>query len=310
LDYRGRVAFQRAKFKSVDKDGELAVYHVVFTTPPFLVPVIREDPKALGALRRAAWFSVARSFGYDAARDASREMHALFNLHAWGDEATPYPVFRPHYDVVIGATAHAKGAPPRRLPQHWPALFKHTRAFYADALRAEFRKLKSVEAVSVRRNLDALRNVQVHVAGAGRDADGNSIPGQRRTGGHAAHTLWYSSRPLFHMGHGRLIKKKGVVTWRHEPQGAEIVHDREPAEFFREVRSLLQFLGGSRARVWLGTFERRTYPALCRRLGVTPVPWRKYTGASLRGVYMQDLTGRFGEAMFRPLRALDTGGLD
>ncbi|MFA5860320.1 MAG: hypothetical protein WDA16_01360, partial [Candidatus Thermoplasmatota archaeon] len=267
-DHVARTAYQAAKLASLDPRAKSKPWlvHVVFHIPQPLHEMARQNPLVLGCVRHAIRKTLAEVYGYrvksieNAERRAWRELGAIFNFHAFGDKATPYPKWSPHYDILVSAFRR-RGDKLEPLPNSWPELYERTRERYRAHLRAEL--LRHVRGkpgwtwdIEVFLHTDFA--VDFHVSPNKEKGEGGVIQKSRAIG-----HIRYSCRPLFNLAHAKFRKDtdgKPLLVYRpKDGSGGPIIHVGPPGPVFGALRALRPWLQGEEARSYHGILHNQAY---------------------------------------------------
>lgn len=297
-----RTNYQEAKIASLNPRAKPKAWlvHLVFHIPQPLHELARANPLVLGCVRHAIRKTLAETYGYrlksieNAERRAWRELGAIFNFHAFGDIATPYPKWAPHYDVLLAAHRRREDriVP---LPNYWPETYDMTRERYRRHLRNEL--LAHVRGKpGWTREIDAfLRTdfaVDFHVSQNREKAEGGVIQ-KSRARGHVR----YSCRPLFNLAFAKFRKDaNGNALLVYRPKDGKhgaIVHVVPPGPAFAALRALRPWLEGEEARSFHGILHNKAYDQAAKLASHEPVYERQPSGLKLRTVYHEGPDGRF-----------------
>lgn len=293
-----RALYHARKLASLDPSEDEPVPRVVnlvFTLPPDLHAWARDDPRVMPAWRKAIMRTIGEAYGYKGRqgcpleRAAFQELGAIFNLHAIGDEATPWPKWAPHYDIIMPAwRKDAEKLVPLRAT--WPEKFSQTRTRYRDNLRHTLLPLARVPTprpflVSF---LQSDFDTVWHVSRPPRTPSNPQGRGVIHVES-AMHRIRYSCRPLFVLQNANITTSKPphVLTYRIDQGGKKgpIIHRGPLGPVVSQLESIREWMHGRKARVQVGTLSKRTYDKTARLAGREPVRERVKRGLVHKATY-------------------------
>lgn len=277
-EHRAAAKFQAARIMSLHPKKELSLRNIVFTLPPSLRPYLAQDPTRLVDFKRAAMTTLARVYGFTTHKQAMKELGAIVNVHAWGDDAPGWPKFHPHLDCLIPAV-RIHNETVAFLPDEWPSSKAATRKIYREELRAVFSKF----VPGGEHNFAIAGDFPVVLRWGTKIVSGDQ----------AHHRVWYSCRPLFDMSRARLETKNGRDVLVYEPQGSDVIHRVPAAPAMAAVYNMRPFLNGGEVSSQHGTLSRRSYAHACKVAGNEPVHRREKTGWKIVSVYKPGPDGRY-----------------
>lgn len=306
-DHVQRTQYQARKIASLDPAAEPkpALINLVWELPKPFHTLARTSraliPEWLHAVRR----TIAFAYGY-AGRHGKMpeavcwsEMGAIVNFHAFGDRATPWPQWMPHFDMLVPAWLRRDGAM-HPIRTSWPELYPRTQARYRTELREALLPFVT-EGEHRDARLDAFLRTEFAVDFHVSRAPGGGIIHKRT----AMHRIRYSCRPLFTMDRAklRIENDKAVVIYTPpHKRGERIVHRVPPGPAFACLRSLRTWLFHADARNHIGTLHSVVYPTVARLAGHIPVRQREPSGKKLKAAYAPGPDGRYMRVDPRSLR--------
>lgn len=305
-----RVALQVRLLSGVSPDGVPWAYHAVFTSPPWVRPLLR-SAAGLGAFRRAVARTIAECFGASTDRSSRAwwRLHgAIFNLHPFGDEDAGFPGWSPHLDVILSAwefpaagslgLRRLSGAKTRDSP-NWPVSFEETRSIWARHLAREVRAALRKPRVRLEFGGDVFLADEMCRSGSfAVDVRLVRPPGAlgsvfRQGGRDVVGAVRYSARSHFRPGDVSLREEGGELVCVYAPRrGDGRVYRVPPAELVRGVSAIESELRGDKNVEYHGCFSRKVLPRVCAAGGIES-PFKKKSGLRLLGKYWQAPRGGF-----------------
>ena len=293
-----RTTYHARKLASLDPDEEKPVPRVinlVFTLPPELHAWAREDLRVMPAWRKAIMRTIGGAYGYQGRqgcpleRAAFQELGAIFNLHAIGSEATPWPRWAPHYDIIVPAwkRVESKIEPLRTT---WPERFQQTRTRYRDELRAQLLPIARAPAPRIDTITFLLSEFATvwHVSRPPRTPANPAGKGIVHVDS-AMHRIRYSCRPLFVLQNASLATAQPPHTLAYRIDGGRkhkrILHRVPLGPAIAQLESIREWMQGRKARAQVGILSKRTYDAAARLAGHEPVRERTNRGLVHKATY-------------------------
>ena len=299
FEHQKRVFYHARKIASLDPTEEFPVPRImntVWTLPPELHDWARTDSRFMPAWRRAILRTIGEVYGYEGKqgypveRVAFKELGAIMNLHAIGDEASPWPKWAPHYDLIMPAWKRV-GDKIEPLRTSWPDRpYSRTNRRYADNLRHFLLPLAKRPHLMMDRVAFLETSFQTvwHVSKPPRtdtNPEGKGIIHQES----AMHRIRYSCRPLFTLSSAGIeedgerkflsytvAKGKGQGTIRHVvPLGPAL----------SQLESLREWMSGRATRSWAGVLSRTSYDETAKLARHEPVRAKVKRGFILKAAY-------------------------
>lgn len=301
-DHVARTNYQAAKLASLNPRSPPKPWliHLVFHIPRPLHELAKRNSIVLSCVRHAIRKTLAETYGYrlksveNAERRAWRELGAIFNFHAFGDAATPWPKWAPHYDILLCAHRR-RGDKLEPLPNSWPETYDMTRERYRRHLRHELllhARGKPGWSWEIESFLHTDFAVDFHVSPNHEKTEGGVIQ-KSRARGH----IRYSCRPLFNLAFAKFRKgPNGQPLLVYRPKDGKhgaIVHVGPPGPVFAALRELRPWLEGEEARSFHGILHNQAYDKVVALFDRQPVYEREKTGLRLRTIYEEGGDGRF-----------------
>lgn len=280
--HHSRTLYHARKLASLDPNESQPVPRVlnlVFTLPPQLHAWAREDPRVLPGMRRAILRTIGEAYGYEGRagypvdRAAFKELGAVMNLHAIGDEATPWPKWAPHYDIIMPAWKRT-GDHIEPLRETWPERYTKTNARYQQNLRHCLTPLatRPTRRAAIASFLESRFMTDWHASRPPRSASNPTGRGVIHVES-AMHRIRYSCRPLFNMANARLDQTDLVYALQGR---REILEHRVPVgPALGQLESIRAWMTGRMTRSWAGILSRSSYDKTATLAGHAPVRERK-----------------------------------
>lgn len=308
-----RTTYHARKLASLDPNEKKPVPRVVnlvFTLPPELHAWAREDPRVMPAWRKAIMRTIGGAYGYQGRqgcpleRAAFQELGAILNLHAIGGEATPWPKWAPHYDIIMPAWKRV-GDNIEPLRTTWPERFSQTRIRYRDELRAHLLPIARTPAPRIETITFLLSDFETvwHVSRPPRTPSNPSGKGIVHVES-AMHRIRYSCRPLFALQHASLATAKPPHTLVYRIDGGRkhkrILHRVPLGPAISQLESIREWMHGRKARAQVGILSKRTYDAAARIAGHEPVRERVDRGLVHKANYELDASNQYAKTTRAP----------
>lgn len=292
-----RTYYHARKIASLDPTHEKPVpkvVNLVFTLPPALHAWARIDPRFMPAWRKAIMRTIGEAYGYEGTRGcpvdrtAFKELGAIMNLHAIGDEAKPWPKWAPHMDIIMPAWKRTDGKI-EPLRTTWPERFKATNRRYREKLQ----ELLMPIAKKPDYRLDVVEFLKTDfdtVWHLSRPPKTPTNP-ERKSIIHvesAMHRIRYSCRPLFTLAQARHYEEEGKEwLWYEIPQGTRrrVTHHVPLLPALGQLESIRQWMTGRMARTQVGILSKRSYDATVKLAGHEPVRERASRGLIHKATY-------------------------
>ena len=302
-----RMLYHARKLASLDP-SEIhpvpQVVNLVFTLPPQLHAWARTDPRFFPAWRRAILRTVGQAYGYEGRagypvdRAAFKELGAILNLHAIGDEATPWPKWAPHYDIIMPAWKRVENKI-EPLRTTWPERYSRTNRRYQENLRHTL--LPLAKRPTPMRELDAFLasdfKTDWHVS---RPPRSRTNPGARGIIHHesAMHRIRYSCRPLFTLANARLSEDDdGRLLMEYSiDQGKRrrpLRHTSPLGPVLGQLQSIRAWMQGRMTRSWAGILSRTSYDQAATLAGHAPARERQKKGLLHKATYEPRVDGGY-----------------
>lgn len=296
LAHKRRTRYQYLKLQSIQPSDDDAVrlLNLVAELPQPLHGLVRHDEQAVRAWRDAIEWTIAEAYSYEgrtgvtANRACWRELGAIFNFHAIGDEGTPWPKYFPHFDILLSAY-RVQDAQIVKLRTEWPEKYRRTRERY----RANLRRFMLPLITSGPRRDAELE----HFLGTRFDVIWHvGKPPQGAGEGHvhirnAAHRIRYSCRPLFGLDGCKLETdeegKKWLVYTPSIKSKHPIRHVSHPGPAFAALRDMKHHLGGKHSRFVIGALAGKAYARALKLNGRPKIAEQEKTGRKLVAAYAQ-----------------------
>lgn len=293
-----RTTYHARKIASLDPSEEKPtpkVVNLVFTLPPTLHQWVRDDPRVAPAWRKAVMRTIAQAYayegrrGYPVERVAFNELGAIINFHAIGDEASPWPKWAPHLDIIMPAWKRVddKIEP---LRSTWPERFAATNQRYQDNVRDILLPLAKTPTPRLE-TVEFLKADFETVWHVSRPPKTRSNP-DRKGIIHvesAMHRIRYSCRPLFVLQNARISTSGSgesmIYRIEHGRRSRPIIHRVPLGPALGQLESIREWMHGRRARAQVGILSKRTYDAVARLAGHEPVRERINRGLVHRATY-------------------------
>lgn len=319
VEWRKRRRYHAEKFRSISPTKHLCCFHLVFTLPDILAPILLKSPKAREEFLWAAWSAMHRCWDRDApeldARGAYRSQRrfsesfgALFNVHPWGDERKnrhdprrpEWPVYRPHLDVLMAGYRIEDARELVPLRESWPTPFGKLRAYYREALRAAFTPLLGhlpfEQLAEAHHLLQSEFPVVLWVspAGGGR---------QLQREGQAFRRIEYSSRSLWDPSRVIVDFEPGIGDVVIYPtQGGRHRHRVSARKLFPYLYDLKERVVGAQVHRWWGFFGNNRYGKTAQLAGNEPIVEHPRTGGRFIEAYYPNHMGEYdaGQQVIRP----------
>lgn len=297
IKHETRTAYQVAKISSVNPSPKNALLyvHTVWTLPPELHEIVRNDSRGFDAWMDAIRATIAEVYGYkgthkggSAVKNCFRELGMLANVHAWGDSAQPWPKWAPHADVLMPAYRKREGKM-QRLPEKWPKLYPITAAIYRRQLATAFLPLalRPIENAGLLAFLKTDFATDWHVTLTSKESQKVLLT--------SARLVRYSCRQLYMSGDGHVRKDANgepVLVYRPPANRKRpIVHRVKPGPALGAVRSMQEFVWGENARRYYGIMANRAYADACALAGKPAVKEREKKGVRLKAAYVRRADG-------------------
>lgn len=316
-----RTLYHARKIASLDPTDERPepkVVNLVFTLPPTLHEWTRTDPRVLPAWRRAILRTIAGAFGYKGKqgypmeRVAFKELGAILNLHAIGDEAQPWPKWAPHYDIIMPAWKRA-GDKIEPLRTTWPERFAATNKRYRLQLQEQLLPIatKPNYRLGIVDFLKTDFDTVWHVSRPPRthsNPDGKGMIHEES----AMHRIRYSCRPLFSMIHALYRNDNNKEEILYEVTGKNLrplVHRVPLGPALGQLESIRSWMTGRMARSQAGILSKTSYDAAAHLAGHEPVREKVKRGLVCKVTYETGPDGMYVMTR-RGAASLDADGSD
>ncbi|HET6404370.1 MAG TPA: hypothetical protein VFH78_06965 [Candidatus Thermoplasmatota archaeon] len=299
FEHAKRVLYHARKVASLDPTSDQPVPRIVntvWTLPPELHDWARRDPRFMPAWRRAILRTIAEVYGYKGKagypvdRVAFKELGAIMNLHAIGDEAKPWPKWNPHYDVIMPAWKRV-GGKIEPLRTTWPDRpYAKTNARYRDSLRHCLLPLalRPNRMVDLETFLRSDFQTVWHVSRPPRtdsNPDGTGVVHQES----AMHRIRYSCRPLFVITYASHQETDGKKWLRYRVERGRregtLIHRVPLGPALGQLESLREWMSGRASRSWAGILSRSSYDEAAKLAGHEPIRPKVKKGFVLTAVY-------------------------
>lgn len=292
IKHHKRTAYQAAKLQSISPENRLRVTNIVWTLPPPLQVLVREDPAAFGSWSLAVRRTIAKAYAYRAKHGVHledscwNELGAIVNVHAIGDRSEPWPKWHPHMDMLLAAYRRVEGAL-APMPEKWLEYYPHTANTYRHELRAAFKSIakkhQDETLASFLRSDFAVDWRISHVE------DTTRIIHEEK----ALHRVRYSCRPLFNMGQARLASADTarpilVYSTHMDEDRADAIHHVPARPAFGQLESIRDWLDGRKARMHWGILSKRAYANTVALLGREPIVERPKRGFVIKAAWARD----------------------
>ncbi|MFA5860111.1 MAG: hypothetical protein WDA16_00305 [Candidatus Thermoplasmatota archaeon] len=301
--HHARTLYHARKIASLDSSEAEPlpkVLNLVFTLPPELHAWAREDPRVLPGMRRAILRTLGQAYGYEGRaglpvdRAAFRELGAIMNLHAIGDEAAPWPKWAPHYDIIIPAWKRADDYM-EPLRATWPERYSKTNTRYQDNLRYCLKPLalRPVRRPIIASFLEKVFMTDWHASRPPRtptNPTGRGVIHQES----ALHRIRYSCRPLFNMANAHLLEgDETTLVYTVQGRRTQVDHQVPLGPALGQLESIRAWMTGRMTRSWAGILSRTSYDAAARLAGHTPVREREKKGFVHKATYEWNHDGTY-----------------
>lgn len=221
------------------------------------------------------------------------------NLHAIGDEGTPWPNWNPHYDVIMPAWKRV-GNMIEPLRSTWPDRpYSKTNARYRDNLRHCLLPLalRPNRMLDLEQFLTSDFRTLWHVS---QPPKTDSNP-ERKGITHqesAMHRIRYSCRPLFIITYASYQEDDEGNKWlryriEHAKRSGKITHHVPLGPALGQLESLREWMGGRAARSWAGILSRSSYDEAAKLAGHDPVRAKSKKGFVLTAAYELGDDGKY-----------------
>lgn len=298
FQHHSRVFYHARKIASLDPTEDQPVpklVNLVFTLPPQLHSWARTDSRFFPAFRRAILRTIGEAYGYEGKkgypvdRAAFKELGAIMNFHAIGDEGTPWPKWAPHHDIIMPAWKR-DGEKLEPLRTTWPERYSKTNRRYAENLRHCLLPLTKRPnlLLHLATFLESDFQTDWHVS---RPPKTDSNP-DRKGIIHvesAMHRIRYSCRPLFLLGSSKLKEEDGrmILTYRVDKAKGkgQLIHRVPLGPALSQIESLREWMWGRATRSWAGILSRTSYDEAAKLAGHEPVRPKEKKGFVLKTAY-------------------------
>lgn len=300
-----RTLYHARKIASLDPTEERPeprVVNIVFTLPPDLHAWARTDPRVLPSWRRAIMRTIGGAFGYKGKqgypveRVAFKELGAILNLHAIGDEARPWPKWAPHYDIIMPAWKRV-GDDIKPLRTSWPERFQSTNKRYRLELREQLLSLalKPNYLLGIAEFLRTDFETVWHVSRPPRTTSNHNGTGMIHQES-AMHRIRYSCRPLFSMVHAAHTVENEQQFLLYDVQGKDkrAIRHRVPlGPALGQLESIRAWMVGRMARSQAGILSKTSYDAAAKLAGHMPVREKVKRGLVHKATYELSEDGKY-----------------